>query len=81
MSVFSLISSIIHNDNLTDEDKIKLLKKIGERMKPGISQTLRKFSRHYSMEMLGRQSRQRKQYLMTVYLIFPMNTTEGSRTG
>ena len=34
MSVFSLISSIIHNDNLTDAEKIKLLSEIGERMKP-----------------------------------------------
>lgn len=34
MSVFSLISSIIHNNNLTDAEKIKLLRKIGERMKP-----------------------------------------------
>ena len=33
MSVFSLISSIIHNDSLTDAEKIKLLKEIGERMK------------------------------------------------
>ena len=33
MSVFSLISSIIHNNNLTDEEKIKLLRKIGERIK------------------------------------------------
>ena len=33
MSVFSLISSIIHNDNLTDAEKIKLLGEIGERMK------------------------------------------------
>ena len=33
MSVFSLISSIIHNDNLTDAEKIKLLREIGERMK------------------------------------------------
>lgn len=33
MSVFSLISSIIHNNNLTDEEKIKLLREIGERMK------------------------------------------------
>ena len=33
MSVFSLISSIIHNDNLTDEEKVKLLREIGERMK------------------------------------------------
>ena len=34
MSVFSLISSIIHNENLTDAEKIKLLRDIGERMKP-----------------------------------------------
>ena len=34
MSVFSLISSIIHNDSLTDAEKIKLLGEIGERMKP-----------------------------------------------
>ena len=34
MNVFSLISSIIHNDNLTDAEKIKFLKEIGERMKP-----------------------------------------------
>lgn len=34
MSVFALISNIIHNDNLTDEEKIKLLGEIGERMKP-----------------------------------------------
>lgn len=34
MSVFALISNIIHNDNLTDEEKIKLLREIGERMKP-----------------------------------------------
>ena len=34
MSVFSLISSIIHNDNLTDAEKIKILREIGERMKP-----------------------------------------------
>ena len=33
MSVFSLISSIIHNENLTDEEKLKLLREIGERMK------------------------------------------------
>ena len=33
MSVFSLISSIIHNDNLTDAEKVKLLREIGERMK------------------------------------------------
>ena len=33
MSVFSLISSIIHNDNLTDKEKIKLLREIGERIK------------------------------------------------
>ena len=33
MSVFSLISLIIHNNNLTDEEKIKLLKEIGERIK------------------------------------------------
>ena len=33
MSVFSLISSIIHKNNLTDEEKIKLLREIGERMK------------------------------------------------
>jgi len=33
MSVFSLILSIIHNDNLTDAEKIKLLREIGERMK------------------------------------------------
>ena len=34
MSVFSLISSIIHNNNLTDTEKINLLREIGERMKP-----------------------------------------------
>lgn len=34
MSVFSLISSIIHNPTLTDDEKIKLLREIGERMKP-----------------------------------------------
>lgn len=34
MSIYSLISSIIHNDNLTDAEKIKLLREIGERMKP-----------------------------------------------
>lgn len=34
MSIYNLISSILHNDNLTDEEKIKLLKEIGERMKP-----------------------------------------------
>ena len=34
MSVFSLISSIIHNDNLNEEEKVKLLREIGERMKP-----------------------------------------------
>ena len=33
MSIYSLISSIIHNDNLTDAEKIKFLKEIGERMK------------------------------------------------
>ena len=33
MSVFSLILSIIHNNNLTDAEKIKLLGEIGERMK------------------------------------------------
>ena len=33
MIVFSLISSIIHNENLTDEEKVKLLREIGERMK------------------------------------------------
>ena len=33
MSVFSLISSIIHNDSLTDAEKIKFLGEIGERMK------------------------------------------------
>ena len=33
MSVFSLISSTLHNDNLTDAEKIKLLGEIGERMK------------------------------------------------
>lgn len=33
MSVFSLISSIIHNNNFTDAEKIKLLREIGERMK------------------------------------------------
>ena len=33
MSIFSLISSIIHNNNLTDAEKIKFLKEIGERMK------------------------------------------------
>ena len=33
MSIYSLISSIIHNDNLTDAEKIKLLREIGERMK------------------------------------------------
>lgn len=34
MSVFALISNIIHNDNLTDEEKIKLLGEIGRRMTP-----------------------------------------------
>lgn len=34
MSVFSLISSIIHNPILTDEEKIKLLSEIGRRMIP-----------------------------------------------
>ena len=34
MSVFALISNIIHNDNLTDEKKIKLLGEIGRRMIP-----------------------------------------------
>ncbi len=34
MSIYSLISSILHNDNLTDAEKIKLLREIGERMKP-----------------------------------------------
>lgn len=34
MSVFALISNIIHNDNLTDEEKIKLLREIGRRMIP-----------------------------------------------
>lgn len=34
MSVFALISNIIHNDNLTDEEKIKLLGEIGRRMIP-----------------------------------------------
>lgn len=34
MSVFALISNIIHNDNLTDEEKIKLLREIGERTIP-----------------------------------------------
>ena len=33
MIVFTLISSIIHNNNLTDAEKIKLLREIGERMK------------------------------------------------
>ena len=33
MSVFNLISSIIHNNNLTDTEKIKLLREIGERIK------------------------------------------------
>ena len=33
MSVFSLISSIIHNDHLSDAEKINLLREIGERMK------------------------------------------------
>ena len=33
MNIYSLISSIIHNDNLTDAEKIKLLREIGERMK------------------------------------------------
>ena len=33
MSIYSLRSSIIHNDNLTDAEKIKLLREIGERMK------------------------------------------------
>ena len=33
MSVFSLISSIIHNENFTDEEKVKLLREIAERMK------------------------------------------------
>ena len=32
MSVFNLISSIIHNNNLTDAEKIRLLREIGERM-------------------------------------------------
>lgn len=34
MSVFALISNILHNDNLTDEEKIKLLREIGRRMIP-----------------------------------------------
>ena len=34
MSIYSLISSIIHNNNLTAAEKIKLLREIGERMKP-----------------------------------------------
>lgn len=34
MSVFSLVSSIIHNPILTDEEKIKLLGEIGRRMIP-----------------------------------------------
>lgn len=34
MIVFALISNIIHNDNLTDEEKIKLLGEIGRRMIP-----------------------------------------------
>lgn len=34
MSIFALISNIIHNDNLTDEEKIKLLGEIGRRMIP-----------------------------------------------
>lgn len=34
MSIYSLISSILHNNNLTDAEKIKLLREIGERMKP-----------------------------------------------
>ena len=34
MSIYNLISSILHNDNLTDAEKIKILKEIGERMKP-----------------------------------------------
>lgn len=34
MSVFSLISSIIHNPILTDKEKIKLLREIGRRMIP-----------------------------------------------
>ena len=33
MSIYSLISSILHNNNLTDAEKIKLLGEIGERMK------------------------------------------------
>ena len=33
MSVFSLVVNIIHNPTLTDEEKIKLLREIGERMK------------------------------------------------
>ena len=33
MSVYNLISSILHNDSLTDAEKIKLLGEIGERMK------------------------------------------------
>ena len=33
MSVYNLISSILHNDNLTDAEKIKLLREIGERIK------------------------------------------------
>lgn len=33
MSIYNLISSILHNDNLTDAEKIKLLGEIGERMK------------------------------------------------
>ena len=34
MRVFALISNIIHNDNLTDGEKIKLLGEIGRRMIP-----------------------------------------------
>ena len=34
MSIFSLVVNIIHNPALTDEEKIKLLREIGERMKP-----------------------------------------------
>ena len=34
MSIYNLISSILHNNNLTDAEKIKFLKEIGERMKP-----------------------------------------------
>ena len=33
MSIYRLISSILHNNNLTDAEKIKLLGEIGERMK------------------------------------------------